>query len=244
MTPNLGAGGNAAIESAAALANSLSKLSSNPSLEEVEKALKGFYEKRHTRANAVCDVANSLTRIEALDSISEKLMALYGIPLLGDFLTDVTTDGIVGAESLDVLPAPARALTATMAWNSELGAGKHEKKWVRALYALPLLLVLYGCQRTMGASMAQVISQLIKKVGELPVSNGKAIPVWGKYFGLKTLDKIMSIYVAFFTPAIGNLDPAGRQQGIAFLADLIPFQAIWMIEGMRRGNFITAAHLL
>jgi len=47
MTPNLGAGANAAIESATALANSLSGLTtSKPSLEEVRNALTEFYTKR------------------------------------------------------------------------------------------------------------------------------------------------------------------------------------------------------
>lgn len=66
MTPNLGAGGNAAIESAAALANSLTALSQStktgqpPSLEVVRKFLRAYYEKRHLRANIICDSANDL----------------------------------------------------------------------------------------------------------------------------------------------------------------------------------------
>lgn len=243
MTPNFGAGGNAAIESAAALANSLSH-ASGTSLSEIQRVLNEFYNKRHSRVNQICDVANQLTRIEALDTFIERIVAMYAIPVMGDFLADITTDGIVGAEILDALPVPARAKKATMAWDQGQGIGYHEKKWKRALYALPLLAVLYGCQRTMAPSMAQVVAQLVPKVGTFPLSDGKSVPIWGNYFGLKALDKIMSIYVGFFTPGIGNLDPAGRSQMIAFLGDLVPIQAIWMIEGIRRGNFTTAAHLL
>ncbi|KAL3425892.1 FAD binding domain-containing protein [Phlyctema vagabunda] len=243
MTPNLGAGGNAAIESAAALANSLA-LVSEPSQDEIKKALKSYYDKRHPRANAICDVANQLTRIEALDSLAEKFMALYAIPALGDFLADVTCDGMVGAELLDALPAPARAYTATMAWDPEAGVGKKEKKWIRALYALPLLAVVYAAQKTMTPTLAQFLPELRKVTGQLPLPNGDTVDVFGNFFGLKTVDKIMRLFVAVFTPAIGNLDAGSRTQAITFLGDLIPFQTIWMIEGIRRGNFTTAAHLL
>jgi 2-polyprenyl-6-methoxyphenol hydroxylase-like FAD-dependent oxidoreductase len=58
MTPNLGAGGNAAIESAAALANSLSRMKDpNPSLDKVRAALEEFYAKRHERANRIYQVS-------------------------------------------------------------------------------------------------------------------------------------------------------------------------------------------
>ncbi|RDW89703.1 FAD protein [Coleophoma cylindrospora] len=243
MTPNLGAGGNAAMESAAALANSLSKLS-NPSLPEIKRALQAYYEKRHTRANSICDAANQLTRLEALDNPMLKIMALYVIPVLGDFLTDVTCAGITGAELIESLPVPEKSLTATMAWDPESGLGKTEKQWVRALYALPLLAIVYGCHRTMGASMAQTIPELARNIGRFPLGNGEFVAVCTKYFGTAGLDKLLSVIVAFFTPALGNMDSLGHKQAIAFLGDIIPIQTIWMIEGIRRGNFITAAHLL
>jgi hypothetical protein len=162
MTPNLGAGGNAAIESASALANSLSKLTDpNPSLEEVRKALSEFYVKRHARVNTICNSANELTRIEALSTLPDKNMALYAIPVLGDFLSDITCDSMVGAELLETLPAPPKSLTATMPWNPESGVGKHVKKWLRALYALPLLLIWYGCSQTMGLSTVSAIPYFV-----------------------------------------------------------------------------------
>ena len=122
MTPNLGAGGNAAIESAVALANSISKISdSNPSLDEVRKALSDYYTKRHSRVNKTCDTANQLTRIEALANWPLKIMALYAIPALGDFLSDITVDALVGAELLESLPVPERSLAATMPWDPRVG---------------------------------------------------------------------------------------------------------------------------
>jgi hypothetical protein len=247
MTPNLGAGGNAAIESAAALANSISNLTDpHPSLDKVQDVLKGFYMKRHMRANSVCKSANELTRVEALATLPDKIMALYVIPALGDFLSDIICDVIVGAEMLDSLPAPPRSLTATMPWNPESGVGKHEKKLVRALYALPLLFVMYSCQKIMIPLIARTLPSLsgAGEIGELVLGNGKAASLCTRFFGIKSVDKFTATYVAAFTPSIGGLDPASRMQMISFLGDLIPIQAIWMIEGVRRGNFTTAPHLL
>ncbi|PVH81668.1 FAD/NAD(P)-binding domain-containing protein [Cadophora sp. DSE1049] len=149
MTPNLGAGGNAAIESAAALANHIAKLPLNPSQASIRKTLDDFYIKRNSRANLVCDVANKLTRIEALDTIGDKIMALYVVPKLGDALWDLTCETIMGAESIESLPLPARSQESTMAWDPETGIGKKESGLTRALWALPLLGITYACQKTM-----------------------------------------------------------------------------------------------
>lgn len=247
MTPNLGAGCNAAIESAAALANSLSRLSDpNPSLDEARKALNKFYVKRHGRADTICNSANELTRIEALATLLDKIMALYAISALGDFLSDITCNSMVGAELLETLPAPARLLTATMTWDPNSGVGKNENKWVRALYALPLLFILYGCSQTMGPSIGRAVPSITNaaKAGALDLEDGEIVLLCRSVFGIQSLDKLISVYVAAFTPCIGGFDSPSRMQMIAFLGDLIPMQAVWMIEGVRRGNFTTAAHLL
>jgi hypothetical protein len=247
MTPNMGAGGNAAIESAAALANSISKLvDPNPSLRNVEEALSDFYAKRHMRANIVSKTANKLTRVEAFATLPDKIMGRYVIPALGDFLSDVTCDVMVGAELLDSLPPPPRSLKATMPWNLESGVGKHESKLVRAIYAMPILFTYYGCTQTMGQSLPKVLPSLKRasEIGELVLGNGTLTSLWTRFFGIKSLDNFIAIYVAAFTPSIGGLDSGSRMQMISFLGDLVPFQAIWMIEGIRRGNFVTAAHLL
>lgn len=244
MTPNLGAGGNAAIESATALANHIFKLTStNPSTEELDKVFKAFHKKRENRANSTCDTANDLTRIEALDNWVYKILALKVIPAAGDFLTDLTTDALVGAEILESLPPPARSLAATMPWDPEAGIGKKEKKWVRALYALPLLAIVYGCHLTMGQTMKN-FELLPAPPGMLNLGNGVITSLVPKFFGIAAVDKIMSKFVALFTPAIGGLDVGARMQAIAFLGDLIPIQTIWMIESIRRGNAISTAAFL
>ncbi|KAF4635287.1 hypothetical protein G7Y89_g2803 [Cudoniella acicularis] len=227
MTPNLGAGGNAA------LTNSLS-------------SLRAYYEKQHPRASIICDSANQLTRLESFRTVFHKLLALYVIPTLGDFLSDITCDSMVGAEILETLPKPPRSLEGTMPQHPEPGVGKKENKWIRALYALPLLLVVYGAQKTIGGVLERIIPTLIAaaKTGEIVLGNGDIVPLDRKFFGVGAIDKFLSILVSFFTPALGGFDPLGKLQGLAFGADLIPLQVIMLVEGIRRGNFRTAAHLL
>ncbi|KAL5328898.1 hypothetical protein ACEPPN_002407 [Leptodophora sp. 'Broadleaf-Isolate-01'] len=244
MTPNLGAGGNAAIESAVALANSLATLPKHTlSLQEIQHALQAFYDKRHERVDKTCDTANDLTRLESLSSLGNKLMALHVIPVLGDFLIDLTCDAIVGAEMLNSLPAPVQSLEATMPWDPNSGVGKHESKWKRAIWGLPILLALYAASQTMGATIENLT------FGESSGANtdlgrGIVAPLVVKYFGNADFDAFLSKYVAFFTPVIGDWSPITRLQAYGFFADLVSFQTIWYIEGLRRGNLFTAAHLL
>lgn len=130
--------------------------------------------------------------------------------------------------------------------DSKLEVGNKEKKWLRALYALPILAFLYGASETMGPVATQLI-EMVKtshRMNGLALLPGQITPVVQRYFGIASVDRFVALYVSFFTPFIGRMDPVGRIQGIAFLADLVPLQAIWMIEGSRRGNSRTVAHLL
>ncbi|KAH7419384.1 hypothetical protein BKA64DRAFT_751832 [Cadophora sp. MPI-SDFR-AT-0126] len=246
MTPNLGAGGNAAIESAAALANSLANLPKHTlSLQQIRYALKAFHDKRQERVNNTCDTANDLTRVEAMSNLGNKLTALYLLPALGDSLTDLTCDAMVGAEILDSLPAPVQSLTATMPWNPNSGLGKHENKWKRAAWALPILLALYAASRTMGITIENLTSgDSSGTAGQIDLGDGMVAPLVTKYFGNAGFDVFLTKYVTFFTPYIGDWDSIARLHGYGFLSDLVAFQTIWYIEGLRRGNFFTAAHFL
>lgn len=243
MTPNLGAGGNAAIESAAALANHIAKLPLKPSNTEIRQTLDAFSTKRKLRANLICDTANSLTRIEAQNTLADKITALYVLPKLGDALWDLTCEGIMGAESIESLPLPARSQHSTMAWDPESGIGKKESPLKRALWALPLLGITFACQKTMWETISK-LTPLAANAGKLNLGNGIVVPMASSYFGVSAVDKILSKFVGLFTPAISGLDPVGRMQGIAFLADMIPVQTIWLIESIRRGNMTTTSCLM
>jgi hypothetical protein len=155
-------------------------------------------------------------------------MGLYAIPALGDLLSDITCDAMVGAEILESLPPPPRPLRATMPWNPESSVGKHENQLVRAVYALPLLFIFYGAGQKMGRRTENFLLPLVKasQIGNLLWMLGRWAPLCRRFFGIKSLDDFISIYVGFFTPSIGGFGTAGRMQTIAFLGDLEPIQAI------------------
>ena len=89
MTPNMGAGGNAAIETAAALANELKKMvdtaeKGKPSYKDILAHLGNYQKLRDTRLSAVLKAANGLTRLHALATLKDKITAYWVIPNSGD----------------------------------------------------------------------------------------------------------------------------------------------------------------
>ena len=70
------------------------------------------------------------------------------------------------------------------------------------------------------------------------------VPFTTTYFHIPILDDFISLFTAFFTPAIGYIDEDGASQAYAFLGDIIPLLAIWLIEGERVGNKGTVASRL
>lgn len=89
MTPNIGAGGNAAIETAAALANELKKMRDSaekgkPSYETIRAHLGDYQKTRETRLSATLTAANALTRIQALKTLRDRFFAFWVLPYSGD----------------------------------------------------------------------------------------------------------------------------------------------------------------
>ena len=135
-----------------------------------------------------------------------------------------------------------------MPFNPEQGIGKEEPKWKRALWGLPLLALLYTARKTMGVTSRltsiENLGEDLQRVGGILLDEGQVLPVIEKFVGIGTVDKLLRFYAAIFTPMISGIDVAAHAQGLLFLADLVPLQAIWTVESIRRGNFLTASHLL
>mgnify|MGYP004508120187 CR=1 FL=1 len=89
MTPNMGAGGNSAMETAAALANELKKMTDaaekgKPSYDDIKAYLGNYQTLRDIRLTAVLTAANGLTRTQALATIKDKFFAFWILPNAGD----------------------------------------------------------------------------------------------------------------------------------------------------------------
>src|SRR4051812_27855510 len=160
MTPNIAQGGNAAIESAAALSNSLKRLLGNatceqPSFEEVTHSLRSFQKIREVRAKGTVEISNKMTRVEALKGLPERMLALYISPYTGDWFSDLAAHACVGAEKLEYLPDPERSFSATMPFNRNYGVGHEESRLYRAMVAVPILGVGCLCHVAMGGVISQ-----------------------------------------------------------------------------------------
>jgi len=140
MTPNIGQGGNNAIESAAVLANNIKRMLSNggptkPSFQHVKETLLNYQKTREVRTKAILEISNMMTRVEALRGIPETLMALYITPNAGDYFTDLACNSTIGAEKVEFLPDPERSYLGTMPFNKNRGVGQEESRLLRALVA-------------------------------------------------------------------------------------------------------------
>jgi FAD binding domain len=240
MTPNSGTGGMTAIESAASLANAVYRFAaarppSPPTTQQVETVLKEFESGMKMRASGAIKAAADVTRVQALRTFKEQLIAHYVIPYAGDLVVDQSCETWVGAARIDYLPVPQRSLAGHMPFNPSQGIGKEESRWLRIVLALPLLV------------MAVAAFQIM--FGLVPYEEGFKILDSGVYrwkdHELKILDSFYRI--SFFdsqarpgvlvtTPSQVGADTGSWFQMFSFLADFGVWYAIMLIESARRAN--------
>ena len=148
VTTNFGAGGMAAIESAAALANALNSMNEQHKPEgkpieppEIQDALSNYEHSRKKRMRAIYEISNYVTRVQAIRGPWESFLVKYVFPSLGDGPIDDACDLFIGSHHINYIPLPARSLSGTMPFNFTKGLTKNESLSYRALRALPLLLI-------------------------------------------------------------------------------------------------------
>lgn len=246
MTPNMGSGGMAAMESAAALANSVHSLVTQcefPALNDVQDALAAFQEARKYRASATVRASNQLTRIQAMHGLKERLIVNLGIPYGGDYLIDKVCDTYVGSELLSFLPPPARSQMTNMPLNPPpLLLGK-ESKWYRTLKAVPFLILSALC--------FQALIVLIPFDGLETMVNSRLInwsesfsfEIWDQFYGVSILDDLARPATVLFSPSSFGHDTISWAQMFTFLADIGLIYAIALIESNRRANAIGPVRL-
>jgi len=252
MTPNIGQGGNNAIESAAALTNSLEMLlrsstSTKPSYKSIKNALEAFQRHREIRTKGILTAANKITRIDALKGPIEELMALYIAPNAGEIFANRIGDAMIGSEKLEFLPDPERSLTATMAYNQNYGVGHEESTLRRAVTALPLLVLAYVCHSGMESIISRICPHIESSLttGKLDIGAAQTIDLSVSYYGgISWLENALRPIVILFSPSLLNVDPIQRLQTMSFFADLAPLYLIWILESHRRANTFTFARFV
>lgn len=239
MTPNLGQGGNSAIESAAALANSLASLlqashESSPAVEELNKCLQSWQEKRRPRVQAIFKSAYSLTRLEALSTLKSKAIAHYLMPYLEHYLVDKSSRTFVGATKIDYLPPPAKSLAGTMPFtdcrpvpDSTIGE--------RALWTLPLLGISAFSKTAVESMLSPLRSHLVLMLdnGTWTAASGEVMDLNTSFYYNRFFDKLMRPLITCFLPSITGSDPRSRIQMLSFMTDLGPVYGIWLLESYR-----------
>jgi hypothetical protein len=105
MTPNIGAGGNAGIESAAALANAVMWIKNNsngqrPSTALIEEALQKYQKQRETRASKMVSSAGEITRMQAGKTLYHRVVAKIVRLYPGDFIADYLSEYFSGSAML------------------------------------------------------------------------------------------------------------------------------------------------
>lgn len=229
-------GGNNAIESAAALANELYKLSITksglPSIQDVETGLHAYHEHRKARARRTHDVANLVTRLEAQKGPIESFFVFNIAPYLGDWLANTTVQSYIAAEKLDHLPDPERSLQGTVAYNQNYGVGHEPSLFKRAVRALPFLLHAYIVHKVFQGILAQPAFQ---------AETGKQIARNAQLLGTGKLPEIFQFLLGVFSPGLFSMDRAHQLQCLTFLVNLGPLFALWVLEAHRRGNVVKLA---
>lgn len=122
MTPNMGQGGNQAIESAAVLTNCLLELlnaseGKKAQAKEIEETLLRYQDLRQQRARMIVGFSADLTRSDALATLAHTLRFLFKPPP-GGFVADFSTELFRSAPSLNFLPQPSR-IADNEFWNED-----------------------------------------------------------------------------------------------------------------------------
>jgi len=218
MTPNSGAGGMAAIESAAALANAIHELLFENgversekliALEEIRRAFTRFHQGRKQRASAVVQASNNLTRLQAMRGFKEMLLVHLGIPFGDDFLIHAVVMNWIGAPLLNFLPPPPRSQTASMSFDP-VPPEKTISPSSRFGLSILFLILSFSCLR---------ILKIIDTRAPAPIPT----PLLG-------LD--------FFTSG-----PLNRSKALTSIANYGIIYAVLLFESARRGNMLSLARL-
>jgi len=244
MTPNVGYGGNAAIESAAALANVIKKMADKADeghlIEgQIEKHLSSYQESRKQRADAVVKVSADVTRLQSLQLGAHRAFVRYALPYTGDFLANMQADMVIGAANLSFLPLPRRSATASMPYNPTQGEGQKESKLKRLALALPFLVLFFLAKPLMDPAPLIPWATSILQTKTLPWTD---TPLTTSFYGLMWLDNLLAPIVVFFSPVLSDIDAVSKQ-AFLFLVDYGVILAIWLIESARRANTFTPAQL-
>ena len=244
-TPNLGIGGNLAIESAAVLANGIKRLADTssasgrrPTREEIERMLSEYQTERELRAASAVDVSGALARAHNINGPMAQFLVNFVMPQITEFLPVFLSNIVIGAAKLDFLPLPLVSLTGTQPFNPKQGDGFRESKLRRMLVGLPLIVLAVAALFTMNSLPSLDWARALRDSGRLELDSG-SVPIRRTLYHISWIDDLISLVNIYFFPSIYGTDAASRRQVISFLTDGTVLLTIWICESVRRANMLT-----
>ncbi|KAK4445725.1 hypothetical protein QBC34DRAFT_441370 [Podospora aff. communis PSN243] len=242
MTPNIGYGGNTAIESAAALASAIKDLvdeadGGHPTKSRIKARFLAYQKARKERTNQMVAVSADVTRIQAMQKVQ---IMKYLIPYLGDTLADLQSEMVVGATTIQFLPIPQRSVkNVNMPYNPAQGDGMKESKLKRLALALPFVFLCISAAKLMAPDPLIPWATSILETKKLPWND---TPLPTTFYHLKWLDDALAPLIIFFSPVLLDINNISHQ-ALLLLSDYSLILAIWLIESARRANTFTPAQL-
>ncbi|KAF7596495.1 hypothetical protein BBP40_001367 [Aspergillus hancockii] len=245
MTPNIGQGGNSAIETAASLANCLARLvepsdgDNSVSLRSINANLQDWQKARQTRAKNILTIANDVTRLEAGATLKDTFISQYLLPYVSGLLTDSWSKIVVAGEILDFLPLTPRAVEGTMPYVRQADQNEDYGSIVkRMLSCVPLI----GCYAYAHISMTSLFAKVFPMVvpllqqGTWTASNGEVLSLTEPLYHISFLDKLVGPLITCFLPSISGSHPQSYTQMLSFLTDVGPIYGIWLLESYRKAH--------
>jgi len=117
-----------------------------------------------------------------------------------------------------------------------------ESKLVRALKAIPLLVICVYAKKLMNPDPIAGQLKSVYESGQITWNGGSA-PVVSSFYGIPFLDGIWAPIVLVFSQWTIGFDTAGSWQMFTFLADFGLLYSIFLFESNRRANALTLAKL-
>ena len=261
-TPNLGLGGNSAIESVAALANRIVALGSRtpkPTKKEIEEILADYADSRKPRANQAVKISDVMTKAHTLYSWADKLLVFHVLPRFSEFVPNFFVDLVVDSERLDFLPLPERSLRREVLapFNPMMGSTKKESKIWRAVVGLPLLILAVVAFSVMDIRGTPVdAARAWRDSGTVVLPHGSSsggssggggtveeVGILRKFYGVEAVDDMVSLINMFFVPGMYGLSKECRRQMLSFITDGTNLLLIWTFESARRANGLNILQL-
>ncbi|KAH6722760.1 FAD-binding domain-containing protein [Leptodontidium sp. MPI-SDFR-AT-0119] len=248
--PIAGHGGNACLESAAALVNALSSLlarseGAKPTLQQIEHVFATTQAIRQARVTIIKEHSHEQQRTELLDTPLHEFAAFYLLPLTD--VEDVTFNFSRNMPLAEKLNSPKLShVPRLIPYKDELLSNpipRGSSKWYFiGFYLLVAGLVHYGmwvwsAHYGLGNHLGTIV-----KTGTF--SYDPNFPLKRKYFGIKFVDDYLVFLAAVFIPGLKSWERNFGTLQMYFLGMLIQPITVWSVEAYRKRNSLTPVSLI